>query len=94
MSACKASDLICRRFQGEIPLVIEAHSADIIATLLILKQQIEVGTWKSLKMTITGASEAHLLAKELADAGVGVILTPARPFPGLWEDRRMCVASY
>ncbi|KAJ3549958.1 hypothetical protein NMY22_g690 [Coprinellus aureogranulatus] len=43
---------------GEIPLVIEAHSADIIAKLLILKKQIRVGTRKEIKLTITGASEA------------------------------------
>lgn len=40
-------------------------------------------------MTIAGAAEAHLLAKELSKASVGVILTPARPFPYAWEYRRM-----
>ena len=43
-------------------------------------------------MTITGATEAHFLAKELAEANVGVILTPARPLPANWEKRRMYVA--
>ena len=43
-------------------------------------------------MTITGATEAHFLAKVLAEANVGVILTPARPLPANWEKRRMYVA--
>ncbi|KAK7032843.1 carbohydrate esterase family 9 protein [Favolaschia claudopus] len=74
---------------GEIPLVVEAHSADIIATLIRLKKEIEHAHGKNLKMTITGASEAHLLAEELGAAGVGVILNPARPFPLFWEFRRI-----
>lgn len=72
-----------------MPLVVEAHSADIIATLLILKSEVEMRIRRSLRLTITGATEAYLLAKELADSGVGVILTPARPQPRNWESRRM-----
>lgn len=34
------------------------------------------------------ASEAHLLAKDIADAGAGVILIPARMYPTSWERRR------
>jgi len=73
-------------------LIIEAHNADIIATLLILKAEFELKTGNRLRMTITGATEAHFLAKELAEASVGVILTPARPLPTSWEKRRMYVA--
>lgn len=72
-----------------MPLVVEAHNADIIATLIVLKKEIEAETRRSMKLTITGAAEAHLLAQELAEAGVGVILNPARPFPYTWEGRRM-----
>jgi len=75
--------------KGEIPLVVEAHSADIIATLIILKKEVEAATRMTLTMTITGATEAHILAKELAQAGVGVILNPSRPFPYFWEDGRI-----
>jgi len=75
--------------EGEIPLVVEAHSADIIATLAILKSEVEVETRKTMKLTITGGAEAHLLAKELAEAHIGVILSPSRPFPYVWEDRRI-----
>lgn len=75
--------------KGRLTLVVEAHSADVIATLLILKQEIEADTRARMRMTITGASEAHILAKEIAEAQVGVILVPSRSFPYKWEDRRM-----
>ncbi|KAJ7678491.1 carbohydrate esterase family 9 protein [Mycena rosella] len=75
--------------KGELPLVVEAHSADIIASLILLKREVEHAKGRRIQMTITGAAEAHLLAKELGEAGVGVILNPARSFPFLWEDRRM-----
>ncbi len=75
--------------QGRIPLVIETHSVDVIATLIELKREFEAHTGRPLQMTIAGATEAYLLASELAEAGVGVVLTRARPFPGTWEQRRM-----
>ncbi|KAF8806405.1 carbohydrate esterase family 9 protein [Phlegmacium glaucopus] len=74
---------------GEIPLVIEAHSADIIATLITLKKEVEDTTRIEMRLTITGGAEAHLLAKELSAANVGVILTSSRPFPYVWEGRRI-----
>lgn len=75
--------------QGHIPLVVEAHNADIIASLIILKREVELDTGKPMKLTITGAAEAYMLAKELYESGVGVILNPSRPFPSTWEGRRM-----
>ena len=77
--------------QGEVPLVVEAFSADIIASIIALKAEVEskLNTSESLKVTVTGAAEAHILAKELGEANVGVILSPARPFPNSWEERRM-----
>ena len=75
--------------KGELPLVVLVYSADIIATLVTLKKQIERETGVPLRVTITGASEAYLLAKELAEANVSVILSPVRPFPNSWEQRRM-----
>jgi hypothetical protein len=68
---------------------VEAHSADIIATLILLKQEVEREKRIAIKLTITGAAEAHLLADELAEAGIGIILNPPRPFPYVWENRRM-----
>ncbi|KAI9463526.1 carbohydrate esterase family 9 protein [Lactarius psammicola] len=74
---------------GRIPLVIETHSVDVIATLIDLKKEFEARTGRPLQMTVAGATEAYLLASELAEAGVGVVLTRARPFPGTWEQRRI-----
>ncbi|PPQ65659.1 hypothetical protein CVT26_000291 [Gymnopilus dilepis] len=75
--------------QGELPLVIEVQSADIMASLINLKKEVEERSGTTLRVTFTGANEAHLLAKEIADAGVGVILNPSRPFPGTWKSRRI-----
>jgi hypothetical protein len=79
--------------QGRIPLVIETHSAEVIATLIELKREFEAHTGHPLRMTVAGATEAYLLASELAEAGVGVVLTRARPFPKTWERQRMLVCS-
>ena len=70
-------------------LVVRAESEDVIATLAALKKEIEGETGKELKLTIAGGQEAHLLAKELAEANIGLILVPSRPFPKSWEKRRM-----
>lgn len=70
-------------------MVVEAYSADVIATLITLKKEVENTMKIEMRLTITGGAEAHLLAKELGAANVGVILTPSRPFPHVWEGRRM-----
>ncbi|KAJ7691755.1 hypothetical protein B0H17DRAFT_1062568 [Mycena rosella] len=74
---------------GSIPLVINVNSADIIASLLVLKREVEAQRGVTLKMTLVGGAEAHLLAPELAAANVGVILMPSRSFPYTWEHRRI-----
>uniref|UniRef100_A0A8H8CQ82 Amidohydrolase-related domain-containing protein n=1 Tax=Psilocybe cubensis TaxID=181762 RepID=A0A8H8CQ82_PSICU len=74
---------------GKIPLVVEADSADVIATLLVLKKEVEVETGNTVTLTIYGGAEAHLLAKELANQNVGVILNRSRPFPRNWDQRRI-----
>jgi hypothetical protein len=75
--------------QGKLPLVIDVHSADIMASLINLKKEIETKHRTLIQVTFAGASEAHILAKEIGAAKVGVILTPARPFPATWNSRRM-----
>jgi len=76
--------------------VVDVESADIMATLLRLKAEIEhkvfseTNLHKELKFTFAGATEAHLLARELRHARVGVLVHP-RPFPYTWESRRMYV---
>ncbi|KAJ7636949.1 carbohydrate esterase family 9 protein [Roridomyces roridus] len=73
---------------GKIPLVVNAESADVIASLITLKKEIEAASGKSVRLTIAGASEVHLLAKEIGEAGVGVIVQQ-RPFPAYWEAKRI-----
>lgn len=72
----------------------EVRNADIMATLIKLKREVEDHVGHSIKMTFTGAAEAHLLAKELAAANIGVIVTPPRSFPYTWEEQRMCVIYF
>ncbi|KAF8514437.1 hypothetical protein BU17DRAFT_68372 [Hysterangium stoloniferum] len=76
---------------GDIPLVVSAESANVIATLIHLKKEVEIG--KALKLTISGAAEAHLLAAELGATDVGVILSPVRLFPSKWQQRRILPKS-
>ncbi|KAJ7242763.1 composite domain of metallo-dependent hydrolase [Mycena haematopus] len=77
--------------QGPIPMVVSVDSADIMANLLLLKKEVEAqyGPTMKMEMTFVGGAEAHLLAPEIAAAGVGVILAPPRSFPYTWEQRRI-----
>jgi len=68
---------------------VHTHSADIIATLITLKTEVERHAKADIRLTIAGGGEAHLLARELGAANVGVILNPVRPFPATWETRRI-----
>jgi hypothetical protein len=73
-------------------LIIEVESADIMATLLRLKDEVDatrVVKGSGLRLTFVGATESFILADELAAADVGVIITPPRSFPYDWERRRM-----
>lgn len=74
---------------GALPLVIDVGSADVMAALLKLKAEVEQKRGTSMRMVFSGAAEAHLLAKEIGKARVGVILTPPRPLPRSWDDRRI-----
>ena len=66
--------------QGTLPLVVEADSADIIATTVQLKGNIEKQTGIPLRVVISGGGESHILAKELGEASIGVLLKPPRPY--------------
>lgn len=43
-------------------------SADIMATLLKLKAEVEKASKSSIKLVFSGASEAHLLADDIGNA--------------------------
>ncbi|KAI0004939.1 hypothetical protein BJV74DRAFT_805840 [Russula compacta] len=78
-----------RAADGTLPLVIDVGSADVMAALLKLKEEVEQKRGTRMRVAFSGATEAHLLAKEISRARVGVILTPPRPFPSTWDDRRI-----
>ncbi|KAJ7255306.1 carbohydrate esterase family 9 protein [Mycena rebaudengoi] len=73
---------------GKIPLVVNVESADVIASVLSLKKEVEAAKGRPIQLTLTGATEAHLLAKEIGQAGVGVIVQQ-RPFPSTWQQKRI-----
>ncbi|KAG6845273.1 hypothetical protein H0H87_011682 [Tephrocybe sp. NHM501043] len=74
---------------GAIPLVVDVDNADIMSSLLRIKSQYEAWSGNSIRLTFTGAAEAHLLAKEIGEAGVSVVITSPRPYPGEWQNRRI-----
>ncbi|KAI0374295.1 composite domain of metallo-dependent hydrolase [Pilatotrama ljubarskyi] len=77
--------------QGHAPLVVAVESADAIASIVALKAEVEGDLHRRIQVTLLGATEAHLLAKELGEANIGVVVSPTRPFPEYWEKRRMQV---
>ncbi|THU81168.1 hypothetical protein K435DRAFT_873620 [Dendrothele bispora CBS 962.96] len=60
---------------GELPLIIHVDNVDIMATLIKLKYDIEMDSHSNarIRRTFTGASEAHILADEIARAGIAVV---------------------
>ncbi|KAK1450498.1 amidohydrolase [Colletotrichum melonis] len=81
---------------GELPLVLTVHSADTIVAALRVKATVEEAlAAKSqskespkLRLSIIGGAESHLVASELADAGVGVLLAPFQSYSYTWDQRR------
>lgn len=81
---------------GEVPVVVTVHSADTIATILKVKKEVEtqISLLRSrtssgkIRLVLLGGAESHLLADELAAAGVGVVLAPAQSYATSWEQRR------
>lgn len=69
--------------------MVSVESADIMASLITLKQEVESHSRKLMKMTFVGGAEAHIIAKQIGLNGVGVILVPSRSFPASWEGKRM-----
>lgn len=80
--------------QGSIPLVLSAHSADTIASIIHLKSLIESSLPQSalseskLKFVIIGGAEAHLVAPELAASDISLVLAPLLPHAQSWDQRR------
>ncbi|KAF9242017.1 hypothetical protein BU15DRAFT_44398 [Melanogaster broomeanus] len=73
---------------GTATLVVDVDSADIMAALLRMKGEFEKVSGNALKLTFAGALESHLIAEEIAHAGVSVIVTQPKPYPDTWDQRR------
>ncbi|KAI0179800.1 amidohydrolase [Hypoxylon sp. FL1284] len=82
---------------GTLPLAITAHSADVIAAVLKVKQFVDGAITATsrgastggISLVIIGGAESHLIADELAEAGVaGVVLSPLLPYRTGWDQRR------
>jgi imidazolonepropionase-like amidohydrolase len=85
---------------GSLPLVINVHSADTIASLLRLKSDVEAAVAATnpnlntennphpLNLILHGAAESHLLATSLAAANISVLLAPFLAFSESWDQRR------
>lgn len=81
---------------GKMPLVIDVHSADVIASLLRVKGEVEealranstINSSPKLNFVLSGGAESYALADELAEAGVGVILSPLFSYAESWDQRR------
>ncbi|KAJ4002579.1 hypothetical protein NW752_001093 [Fusarium irregulare] len=83
---------------GERVLALTINSADGIATALRIKSEIEgmletSNVAQRLKMAIIGGAESHMVAKELGQAGVGVILSPLQSIGDSWDSRRVLTGA-
>jgi imidazolonepropionase-like amidohydrolase len=78
---------------GSLPLVIDVHSADTIASLLRLKNEVSRAISASnssanLCLVLFGGAESWIVAEELRQADVSVILTPLFSYSTSWDERR------
>lgn len=73
------AEVLLRAIDGEITLRVVANRSDAILNAIDLAEEY------NLRITIEGGAEAHLVADQLAEHGIGVILgstAPAGPSPG------------
>lgn len=81
----KERDLRCEALlpvlRGELPLLVEAHRADDIVTAL------RIGREFGIRITLLGATEGHLVADLIAEAGAAVAAGPSLAARGRQETR-------
>ena len=81
----KERDLRCEALlpvlRGELPLLVQAHRADDIITAL------RIGREFGIRITLLGATEAHLVADLIAEAGAAVAAGPSLAPRGRQETR-------
>jgi hypothetical protein len=86
---------------GERVLALTINSADGIATALRIKSEIEglletsnvAGVAQRLRVAIIGGAESHMVAEELGEADVGVILSPLQSIGDSWDTRRVLTGA-
>jgi imidazolonepropionase-like amidohydrolase len=84
--------------QGKIPLIVHTESKANIAVAIKLRNELRWhhkragGAGEGMRLVIYGGAESHLLAAELADHNVPVVLKPARCQPATWS-MRQCLAG-
>ncbi|KZT52272.1 carbohydrate esterase family 9 protein [Calocera cornea HHB12733] len=88
LSASKEGEIWWELSHGTVPLVLSVNNADIMSTVILLKHEIEAQFSSSMKLSFAGASEAWMIAKNIADAEIGVIIAPSRATPLEWPSRR------
>jgi hypothetical protein len=54
-----------RAANGDLPLIIDVGSADVMAALLQLKEEVERKRGTRMRVVFSGAAEAYLLAREI-----------------------------
>jgi hypothetical protein len=78
--------------------VIEVGGADVMSTLLILKQEVEEIKGSTMRMIFTGAAEAHLIAAHIGERiftdfrGVVINRGCTCRESGGWSDTKSCKA--
>ncbi|CAJ0756898.1 15122_t:CDS:10, partial [Entrophospora sp. SA101] len=77
---------------GKIPLVAEVDNKDEISALIKLKKHIKAHGG-DINLVILGGSESHLVAKELYEENVSVILRPTRPTPNTWSTKDVLIGK-
>jgi len=74
---------VSKVLNGTLPVIFHVHQADEIGSVIEFKSDFSL-----TNVAILGASEAAIVAQQLAEAGISVILSPALSFPAYFETRR------
>jgi hypothetical protein len=86
VNAANETDTIYgRAANGKIPLAVRTQNKDVIAHLL--KMKAAIADVAPIRLVVIGGIESYLVARELAEANVPVILVPWRCQPESWESR-------
>ncbi|KAL1310739.1 hypothetical protein AAFC00_000992 [Neodothiora populina] len=72
---------------GKLPLVLSVHSADTITTIIQLRKEVETAGG-SPTFVVLGGAESHIVATELAEANISVVLAPLLAYSQTWDQRR------